>query len=120
MFDFMETMLFETHHESIMDQAYINGHKTTVSKRGSWSKNHQKPFLCCLLKCCPRYRNGTAANNIEKTGRKAPQGPMPPLNSFQIALKTPIGVALPGGGESILTDSSVGTMIPEANHLTNI
>lgn len=81
--------------------------------------NHHAPFLCCLLKCCPRYRKGTIASKIENAGRRAPHGPIPPLSSFQIALKTPKGVALAGGFESTLTASSVGAMIIEESHSTN-
>ena len=81
--------------------------------------NHQAPFLCCLLKCCPKYRKGTIANRIENAGRRAPHGPMPPLSSFQIALKTPKGVAPADGFESTVTASSVVAMIVGESHSTN-
>jgi hypothetical protein len=55
---------------------------------------------------------------IEKAGRRAPQGPTPPLNSFQIALKIPKGVALAGEAGSMLTASSVEVMAIERSYLT--
>ena len=60
------------------------------------------------------------ARSAENTGRNAPHGPMPPLNSFQIAFMTPRGVAFPGPFGSNVTASSPDAMTYEPSDATNI
>ena len=60
------------------------------------------------------------ASRADKTGRNAPQGPMPPLSSFQIALITPKGVALRGPSGSNVTASSPDAMASEPSDATNM
>jgi len=60
------------------------------------------------------------ASSVENTGRNAPHGPMPPLNSFQIAFMTPKGVALPGPFGSKVTASSPDAMTCEPGDATNM
>ena len=60
------------------------------------------------------------ASSAENTGRNAPHGPIPPLNSFQIAFMTPKGVALPGPSGSNVTVSSPDAMTCEPSDATNM
>lgn len=60
------------------------------------------------------------ASSVENTGRNAPHGPIPPLNSFQIAFMTPKGVALPGPSGSNETASSPDAMTCEPSDATNM
>ncbi len=60
------------------------------------------------------------ASSVENTGRNAPHGPIPPLNSFQIAFMTPKGVALPGPSGSNVTASSPDAMTCELSDATNM
>ena len=60
------------------------------------------------------------ASSAENTGRNAPHGPIPPLNSFQIAFMTPKGVALPGPFGSKVTASSPDAMTCEPGDATNM
>ena len=60
------------------------------------------------------------ASSVENTGRNAPHGPMPPLNSFQIAFMTLKGVALPGPFGSKVTASSPDAMTCEPGDATNM
>ena len=60
------------------------------------------------------------ASSVENTGRNAPHGPIPPLNSFQIAFMTPKGDALPGPFGSNATASSPDAMPREPSDATNM
>ena len=60
------------------------------------------------------------ASSVENTGRNAPHGPIPPLNSFQIAFMTPKGVALPDPSGSNVTASSPDAMTCEPSDATNM
>ncbi len=60
------------------------------------------------------------ASIVENTGRNAPHGPIPPLNSFQIAFMTPRGVALTGPFGSKVTASSSDAMGCELSDTTNM
>lgn len=60
------------------------------------------------------------ASSVENTGLNAPHGPIPPLNSFQIALMAPKGDALPGPFGSIVTASSPDAMPYGPSDSTNM
>ena len=97
------TIPLEIHHASIIDQRNRTGQRKIDSMSGNCITNHPNDLLCCLLKCCPRKRNGTRERRTATSGLRAPHGPTPPLNSFQITIMTPLVV-------TSSSSSSVGSM----------
>ena len=47
-------ILFENHHESIIDQIYSIGQSSTVNINGNCIRVHPNALLWWPLKCCPR------------------------------------------------------------------
>ncbi len=56
----------------------------TVSANGICNNVQSVAFLCLLLKCCPRNKNGIDAKSAAIIGLNAPQNPTPRVISFQI------------------------------------
>ncbi|MAH98017.1 MAG: hypothetical protein CMA12_01530 [Euryarchaeota archaeon] len=104
------TIRLDAHHASAMENRNRNGHRK-AGTNGNWIRNHSLPFLCSLLKCCPRKRNGTSESNTAKSGLIAPHGPMPPLNSFHIAEIIPKGLEMDFSSCSSRTTYSSSTII---------
>ncbi len=65
----------------------------TVNANGICNNVQSVAFLCFLLKCWPRNRNGMPASSAAKMGLSAPQKPTPSVISFQICFRT---VNIPG------------------------
>ena len=104
---FFETIiLFENHHESIIDQIYSIGKRITVNINGNCINAQPNALLCCPLKCWPRYTKGTKETSTEKIGLKAPHGPIPPLNSLHITLTTPRRFTSSSSGFTVTAYSS--------------
>ena len=63
-----------------------------VKARGICNRVQSKALRCCLLKCCPRNKNGIDASNAVNKGRSVPQAPTPNVNSRHISRNNRIGL----------------------------
>ncbi len=82
----------------ILTHKYNTGHKIIDNINGSCINVQLNALLLSPLKCWPKYKKGIKDIIIENIGLKVPQGPIPPLISFQIIPITPKGFTLLSSG----------------------